>query len=292
MKIIITGCRGQLGKQIHEVLESVHDILALSRDALDITNKDELDCIMRAFQPEVLINAAAYTHVDEAEKETKLAYAVNGTALEHMACVCAERDVLLIHYSTDYVFGDRREGRVSPKREEDATDPLNVYGRSKLVGERRVLELHQRSIILRSGWLYGNGKNFLDTMLRLAGAGREIRVVDDQIGSPTSTRELARVTAYLLQRYESGQLDKKGAYGLYHASCRGPISWYGFAKRIFELAGSEVDLSAIDSNEYQGKTIRPKYSVLENSRLEKIWGYYMKSWEEALDEYMQERKHV
>ncbi len=292
MRIIITGSRGQLGRQMLRVLDKRHDILALTREDLDITSKEELEHAVGEYEPDVLINAAAYTHVDEAESEPELAYDVNVVALKHMATVCAARDILLVHYSTDYVFGGGFSGRPSPFGEEDGPEPLNVYGRSKLEGERTVMDLHGRSIILRSSWLYGKGRNFLGTMLDLADGGREVRVVNDQVGSPTSAMELARVTEYLLERYESGELDERAAYGLYHASCTGQTSWYGFAQRIFEMAGCVVDLKPVGSEEYPSRTVRPGYSVLENRRLEKLWDYHMKSWEEALAEHMQERMSV
>ncbi|QRN85534.1 dTDP-4-dehydrorhamnose reductase [Clostridia bacterium] len=284
MRIIITGSKGQLGRQMYESLKHTHQVLALSKQDLDIGKTKELERLVRDYAPQVLINTAAYTRVDEAEKQADLAYYVNAKAPKAMAGICAARDILLLHYSTDYVFGGDQK---VPYGELDNPAPLNLYGRSKREGERAVLD-YPRSLVLRSSWLYGEGNNFLRTMLNLARKAKPIRVVSDQIGSPTSVTELSLVSNFLLEQYDSGELDRRSAYGLYHASCQGQTSWYGFAQKIFELAGKTVDLEAILTSEYPTLAKRPSYSVLQNNRLETVWNYHMQGWEKALLAFMQE----
>lgn len=273
MRILLTGATGQVGWELRKTLAPLGDVRAFDRFGLDLSDAPPLVAAVRAMQPDVIVNAAAYTAVDKAETERDLAFAVNATAPRILAEEAKRIDAFLVHYSTDYVFDGEK---ADPYVEQDATRPINVYGESKLAGERAILASSCRHLILRTSWVYGpRGRNFYLTMLRLAKERPELRVVDDQIGSPTSSLEIARATATLLQ---------KGAQGLYHMTAAGETSWCGFARAILERAGIRTPVVAIPTKDYPTPAKRPRNSRLDCSKLQAQHGVSLAPWERALDE--------
>jgi dTDP-4-dehydrorhamnose reductase len=243
------------------------------RFGLDLADTPPLVATVRALQPAVIVNAAAYTAVDKAEAERDMAFAVNATAPRVLAEEAKRIGALLVHYSTDYVFDGEK---ASPYVEDDAPRPTSVYGESKLAGEQAILKSGCRHLILRTSWVYGpRGKNFYLTMLRLAKERPELRVVDDQVGAPTSSLEIARATATLLG---------KGARGLYHMTAAGETSWCGFARAIFAAAGIATPVVPIPTADYPTPARRPRNSRLDCSRLRADFGVALAPWEEALAE--------
>ncbi len=274
MRCLVFGGTGMLGRAVvAEARSRGWDALGLSRAQADVTDRDRLLSWAGELRPEVVINCAAFTRVDDCEKETRRAFAVNGEAVEHVATAAASSGARLVHVSTDYVFdGEARE----PYREDAATAPRSVYGRSKLEGERRALA-YERSLVVRTSWLFGpGGPNFVATMVRLIEAGRlPLRVVNDQEGCPTYTRFLA---AALLD------LARAGATGIVHYRNREPVSWYAFAAEIARLWGGTAEVVPITTAEFPRPAPRPAYSVLDVSRFEKIAGRSVEPWEKGLVE--------
>ena len=246
--------------------------------AVDITDEAAVRNAVEAFRPDIIINCAAMTAVDLCETEQEKAYQINALGPKYLALAAERWGAKLVHISTDYVYDGMKD---KPYVETDETKPLSVYGKTKLEGELFVQKHCQRSFILRTAWVYGEGKNFVRTMLRLAEAGNPIRVVKDQFGSPTSAAELAKVVLFLMET---------DSYGIYHATCEGSASWYDFALAIFELAGKAVQVTAIPSSEYKTPAKRPSYSVLENKALKEGHSYDMKHWTDAIAEYMKSMK--
>ena len=282
-KILITGSMGQLGLELshllreqesYETLETVR--VSGSKDIieLDITDEIAVSSIIDDFRPNIIINCAAMTAVDLCESQEDKAYKINALGPKYLALGAEKVGAKMIHISTDYVFDGQT---TSPYIEKDPTGPNTVYGKTKLAGEQFVLENCSKSFVIRTAWLYGQGKNFPRTMLRLAKEGRDIKVVADQFGSPTSALELARVVTFLMGTE---------SYGVYHASCEGKISWYEFALKIFEEAGVEVSVEPIPTSQYPTPARRPMYSVLDNKALRDCHNYYMKEWKEAFSEFM------
>lgn len=269
-KILIIGAKGMLGTELVDEFAEYNPVL-WTRDDLDITNFEDINKKISSSDFDVIINATGYTNVDKAEEETDLATLINGESVLHIASACQKIHAIFVHYSTDYVFdGEKKEGY----KEDDIPNPQNAYGRSKLAGERAILSIPSlKYYIIRTSWLYGkNGTNFVDTMLQLAQEGKKIKVVDDQFGSPTYAKDLARATREILMSHQE--------YGIYHRTNSGQTSWYEFAKEIFSVFGVRADLSACSSMEYPTKAIRPKYSTLINTKLPN-----MRSWQEGLREY-------
>ena len=281
MRVLVTGAAGQVGGDVARMLAGTAQVSAFDRATLDLEKPDEIRRRMREVQPHVIVNAAAYTAVDRAESDEARAHAVNAVAPGILAEEGKRAGALLIHYSTDYVFDGTLE---RPYLETDATHPLSAYGRTKLDGERAIAAAGCRHLILRTSWVYGpRGKNFMLTMLRLAGERDSLAVVDDQRGAPTSTAQLARATAALL---EAGPETS----GVYHATASGVTTWFGFATAIFEgrrrrdAAFRAPVLKAITTAEYPTPAARPKNSVLSNAKLENVFGVRLGDWREALDE--------
>ncbi len=282
MRILITGADGQLGSALRRILE--HEVVAACRSVLDITSPEMVERVLTQNRPQVVINTAAYNQVDRAEEEPATAYAVNALGARNLAQWCGQHDVLLVHVSTDYVFGLDRE-RNRPYSPNDAPGPLSAYGTSKLAGEYFVRSLCPRHFVVRTCGLYGRAENpargnFVETMLRLADERDELTVVADQRCTPTSAAHLARVIAGLLEC---------DAYGLYHATNAGSTSWYEFACAIFELAESEIRVRPITSAEYAAAAKRPHYSVLDCDELWSTLGWSLPDWREALAEYLKQR---
>jgi len=280
-KVLILGANGMLGHDLAEVFSDLKPILWDQGD-LDITDEKQVGQKLAELKPELVINAAAYTDVDGAELNEELASRVNGYAVGYLAAACHKLGAVLVHFSTEYVFSGRQEAGYA---EIDMPDPLNAYGRSKALGEKLLRQNCEMYYLIRASWLYGRspqigkprGLNFVETMLKLARAGQEIKVVNDQFGKPTFARDLAFGTRQLI--------DKKKPCGIYHLVNENVCSWYDFAKKIFAIENIEVSLSPISSADYNQTTPRPKYSVLINTKTEPL-----RNWEEALDEYMSDKK--
>ena len=273
MRILLLGRDGQVGRELARSLAPLGEVSALGRAQLDLSDAARVSATVRAASPEVIVNAAAYTAVDRAESEPQLAFAVNASGPAVLAAEAARLGALLVHYSTDYVFDGAKAGAYV---EDDAPHPLNVYGSSKLAGERAIVAAACRHLLLRTSWVYGpHGSNFMLTILRAARERPELRVVDDQVGAPTSSAALARATAQVL---------RAGAEGLYHMSAAGKTSWCGFARAILARAGLHTPVVAIRSEEYRAAARRPRNSLLDNSRLRAACGVALAPWEEGLAE--------
>lgn len=282
MKVLLIGANGQLGSDLAKALGS-HEVIPATHQNFDVAHFAQVQAEVRRLQPEVIINTAAFHKVDVCEAEIDSAFRVNAVGVRNLALAAREVDAALVHFSTDYVF----EGNLRrPLTESDETNPINAYGVSKLAGEKLARYLCPKSFVIRTCGLYGHagssgkGGNFVETMLKKAAAGEPIRVVNDQILTPTSTRELARKVSQLILT------DK---FGLYHITSNGQCSWFEFAGQIFETARVRAQLSPTTSAEFQTPARRPAYSVLENARLKELAMDDLKDWREALREYLEER---
>lgn len=279
-KILVTGCNGQLGRAINKVYAGDSDVELINTDSaeLDITNLDAVFTFVKEKKPDVIINCAAHTNVDRCEKEWDLAYKINAIGPRNLSIAANDVDAKIIHVSTDYVFsgtGDR------PITEFDEVCPKSAYGKTKLEGERFVQTIAKKFFIVRTAWLYGDGKNFVKTMLRLSETNDTVGVVCDQIGSPTSADELARAIHYL---------EPTENYGIFHGTCEGSCSWADFTTEIFRLAGKTTKVDYITSDEYARRfpdaARRPAYSVLDNYMLKLTTDFMFKDWHDAIAEYM------
>ena len=287
-KVFITGASGQLGVALHHLMSGLEKYQVCRTDTirseeakvqdLDITDEAAVMEAVEAFRPDIIINCAAMTAVDLCESEQDKAYRINALGPKYLALAAGRCGAKLVHLSTDYVYDGQKD---KPYIESDETNPISVYGRTKLEGELFVLEHCPRSFILRTAGVYGEGKNFVKTMLKLAEAGNPIRVVSDQVCSPTSALELAKVLLFLMET---------DSYGIYHTTCEGSTSWYEFAVTIFRMAGKDVQVIAIPTSEYPTPAKRPMYSVLEKKALREQHGYHMKHWTDALAEYIRDMK--
>ncbi len=274
MRILVTGARGMLGTDLVCILEeNEHEVFATDVEELDITQLEGLQKTVRDIDPDVLINCAAYTDVDKAEEEPDKAFLINGVGAQNLALVCKDSDIDLCHISTDYVFDGTKK---DPYTTDDLPNPINTYGRSKLAGEEYIQQIGHKFYIVRTSWLYGKyGKNFVYKILDLAKKQKELRVVDDQKGSPTWTVTLARVIDRLIQT-------KK--FGIYHVtdSTPGGISWCEFAKEITEKSGLTVRIIPISAAEFSQPARRPKYSVLDLIEIKSILNQELPSWKDSL----------
>ena len=281
-KLIITGCNGQLGRAMNKELEGNIEYELVNTDVaeLDITNLEEVVAFVEKEKPYAIVNCAAYTAVDACEVNVELAYKINAIGPRNLAIAAEKYGAKLVHVSTDYVFGG--DG-VRPYTEFDAPAPKSMYGTTKLAGEEFVKSFSKHYFIVRTAWLYGDGKNFLRTMLRLSESHDEITVVDDQMGSPTSATELARAIVSLLPTE---------SYGIYHGTCEGFCSWADFTEAIFKKAGKSTKVVRVSTAQYMEahpeSAARPAYSVLDNYMLRLTGGYTFADWESALDEYLKE----
>jgi dTDP-4-dehydrorhamnose reductase len=278
MKILVVGRVGQLGSALAEVLPGRYDTKFLDQPDIDLAVPSTLREIVLSLRPAIVINAAAYTAVDRAESEAVLVHAINADAPGVMASACNEINAVLIHYSTDFVFDG---ASVVPYTENAPTGPASVYGQSKLAGEEAIAAATDRHVILRTAWLYSSvGHNFLKTMLRLAEDGSEIRVVSDQVGSPTYAWDLALVTQAVVDALSRGSED---IFGLYHAANAGVTSWHGFATKIFELLGwKDVLVRAISTEEYPTPAPRPRFSALSCELLSQTFGITLPDWQDGV----------
>lgn len=290
-KILLTGQHGQVGWELRRTLASLGQVVALDHSALDLADPDAIRRKVREVRPHIIVNPAAYTGVDKAESEPELAMAINGIAPGVFAEEAKQLNALLVHYSTDYVFDGSKIGAYL---EDDEPNPLSVYGVTKLAGERAILGVGCRHLILRTSWVYGTrGKNFLQTILRLACERGELRIVDDQIGAPTWCRSLAEVTAQMLAQLYAPAMEEErvGASGVYHLTSAGSVSWCGFAGEIIRLAGMQPapELISIPTQEYPTPAKRPMNSVLSNEKLMRTFGLQAGDWQGNLQLCMQEK---
>lgn len=288
-RILILGAAGQLGRELQRSFAGFGVITAAARDSVNLANPEQLRSFVRAAQPDVILNAAAYTAVDRAESEPELAYAINAGAPRVLAEEARAGGALLVHYSTDYVFDGSKPG---PWTEEDAPNPLSVYGASKLAGERAIESVGGTCLVFRTSWVYGpHGKNFLLTMLHLAAERDRLSIVDDQIGAPTASIELANATRVIVAGGLAGRYGEAQRWsGVYHMTCAGATSWFGFAQSIFEQASAmrvkTPELTPIPTEAYPTPATRPRNSVLSNEKLNERFGVRLAEWRVALDGVM------
>lgn len=291
MKILLLGKNGQVGWELQRALFTLGEIVAPVREDLDLTDEDAIRRVIRSLKPDLIINAAAYTAVDKAEQEPELAMAVNGTAPRILAEEAALCKGAMIHYSTDYVFDGNKS---SPYTEDDIPNPINVYGKTKLAGELAVREVDLPHLIFRTSWVYGlRGNNFLLTILRLAGEKQELRVVDDQVGSPTWSRMIAEVTAQVVAR--NSLLNKKNS-GVYHLSAAGRTTWHGFARSILKGLEKTVNitspLKAITTGEFKTAARRPGYSLLSCKKTRQHYNISVPGWDHLLNLVLQDTNQL
>lgn len=291
-RVLVVGAGGQVGWELQKQSRDFGDVTAVDRRAVDLTVPDQIRTVVRRVKPQVILNAAAYTAVDRAESEQELAMAVNACAPGILAEEARDCGALLVHYSTDYVFdGEQQE----PWKETDEPNPQNFYGVSKLAGERAIAAVGGNFLIFRTSWVYGpHGSNFLHTMLRLARQRSEISVVNDQFGAPTTSIELAKATLTVVQEALAGKSGEASRWaGLYHMTCSGSTTWFGFAQAIFARAGRLLEgkgpaVVPIPARDYPSPARRPQYSVLCNANLCERFDVRLAPWEAALDDVIRE----
>lgn len=283
MKILVTGIRGQVGFELLGSLEPLGELIPVDRSTLDLTQADAIRTLIRSTRPELIVHPAAYTAVDRAEQESALCHAINATAVGVIGEEAEQIGAAVIHYSTDYVFDGSGS---APWRESDPTGPRNVYGQSKLAGERLLADACSQHLILRTSWVYGlRGSNFLLTMLRLSQERQSLRIVADQIGAPTWSRFIAETTAALIARHvvrQDGRTRLRCPPGALHLCNGGATSWAGFAREIFRLAGRPTSIEEIPSSAYPTPAARPLNSRLDVSRIEELLGVPMEPWAVSL----------
>lgn len=284
--IIVTGCNGQLGRAINKELNGKYELVNTDVfqgegiTPLDITNVDAVVELARKVKPSAIINCAAYTAVDKQESDVDLSYKINAIGPRNLAIASTEVGAKLVHVSTDYVF----EGNgTRPYVEFDKTNPVSVYGKTKLAGEEFVKQFAKESFIIRTAWLYGDGKNFVKTMLSFSEKYDEVSVVKDQLGTPTSTTELAKAIHYLLPTQN---------YGTFHGTCEGDTNWADFTEEIFRIAGKKTKVNHVTTQEYVAKNPqsapRPAYSILENYMFKLTSDFMFADWHDAIEQYLKE----
>ena len=280
MVVLVTGASGQLGQAIQFIAKNHSEIkfVFCSSSDLDISNKENCQTVFQKTKPDFCINAAAYTAVDKAESERYKAELINVLGSKNIAEVCNNFDVKLIHISTDFVFDGSND---KPYTETQITNPKGVYGQTKLDGEKAIQQVFSKYYIIRTSWVYSQfGNNFMKTMLRLASERAALSVVNDQIGTPTNAVDLAEALVQII--LSANQQPTNDNYGIYNFSNEGECSWYDFAKKIFEINNVSIDLSAIPTEQFPTPAQRPKYSVLDKSKIKTTFGITIKTWEESL----------
>lgn len=280
MRVLVAGSAGMLAKDLIPCLgKAGHQAVAPPESELDITSLETIEAVAGAIDPEVIINCAAYTRVDQAEREEELATIINGLAVQSLCLVCRERDIPLVHFSTDYVFDGTK---ATPYAIYDEPNPINAYGRSKLVGEKYVLWLLSKFYLIRTSWLFGlNGNNFIETMLGLSKTRKQVSVVNDQKGCPTWTEHLSEAVVSLIESER---------YGVYHATNSEPTTWFDYAREIFRLAGAGTEVLPITTEQFPTAAKRPKNSTLDPFPLPRVMKRGMPSWRQALESYLALRK--
>ena len=279
LKVVVTGAKGQLGQDFLSILPSDrYEVHGFGKEELDVTNLEQVKETISKIQQHIIIHTAAYTKVDQAEKEPDLAFQINGIGSRNLAIAASEHKSKLIYFSTDYVFNGRTN---QPYNESDSPDPECVYATTKLAGERFVSAFHHKFFIIRTSWVYGEkGSNFVKSMIKASKERKTIEVVNDQIGCPTFTEDLVYAVMEIMET------DK---FGIYHISNSGSCSWYQFAEAIFTEAGIQADLRPCTTDKYPRLAGRPKYSVLNHTSLKQNGFQEMRHWRTALREFM--KKH-
>lgn len=299
MKILVTGAKGQLGKKLIDMLSSRYELVLTDYDDMDITNPDTVNKRMKAEKPDYVIHGAAYTKVDAAEENEELCRRINSEGTRNIAEAAAAGGATLFYISTDFVFDGVQD---SPYSELDKPNPLSVYGQTKHEGEEFVKKFCSKYYILRVAWLFGElpenamGSNFVETMIRLGKERDSLTVVNDQIGSPTYTKDLVEIIHKIIAGPSDKNLEHKTQalspiipYGLYHFSGKGACSWYDFSNKIFRLSNINIDLKPISSDQYPQKARRPAYSYLSKDKIEKALNIQVRDWQEMLKEYLANR---
>jgi len=287
MKILLLGSKGQLGTDFQKVIDA-KILKAVDYPEVDVTDKASVEKLIEQVKPEIVINTSAYNRVDDAEEKWQEALAVNLGGVKNLCDACEKQNCVLVHFSTDYVFG-ADSTRKEPYSEQDRPGPVNMYGVSKLAGEYALQYRLQKYFLIRTSGLFGTagslgkGGNFVETMIRLGKEKGKVKVVSDQVLTPTYTLDLARNTFELI---------KTKSFGLYHATSQGQCSWYEFARKIFELLNLSVECIPCASAEFPSAARRPAYSVLENRRLKELGLDRMQDWEAALRGYLQEKGYL
>ncbi len=274
--ILILGSDGQLGKELQQIKTKHHTFFA-SQEDLDLTDQENVRIVLSKGW-DFCINAAAYTAVDQSEREQEKAFLVNGEAVGFLANECYKNDIKLIHISTDYVFDGTSE---KPYQEDDKTAPINVYGASKLEGEKQALKNNPKTYLIRTAWVYSEfGNNFVKTILRIGKKKHQLNVVNDQLGSPTYARDLARVLFKIIDQ-------DSNAFGMYHYSNEGETNWAEFAQTIFDLKQMPIHVQGISTTDYPTSTVRPKYSLLDKTKIKETFGLTVPHWKESLKEMLE-----
>lgn len=281
MRSLVLGANGQLGRDLVRAFKSAGETLGCTREEADITNEDQLYKVVEHFGPDIIVNAAAYTHVDNAEDHLDEAFLVNEAGARNVAQLAAYHQIPVVYFSTDYVFG---EGADTPIPPDAPIAPISIYGRSKAAGEKAVRKANAQHFIIRTAWLYGpGGNNFVEKILRLARERDSIKVVEDEVGSPTHTRDLAEATYYLVRARK---------FGTYHVVNRGACSRYEQALAIRDIAELDCEITPCPATDFPSKAQRPRYSVLDPTLAESVTQHTMRPWKDALLEYMQRRENT
>jgi dTDP-4-dehydrorhamnose reductase len=285
MVVLVTGANGQLGQAIQFIAGNYPEITFVFCDSkkLDITNPDSIDAIFQEVKPDFCINTAAYTAVDKAESEPEKAFLINATGAKNVAIACKAHTSTLLHVSTDFVFDGTK---TIPYNEVDIPNPTGVYGQTKLEGEKAIQAILEHYYIIRTSWVYSQfGANFMKTMLRLGSERDTLSVVNDQIGTPTHAVDLAEALVQIIITSLSFGEGRGEAYGIYNFSNEGQCSWYDFAKKIFEVNNIAIDLKPIPTSSYPTPAQRPKYSVLDKTKIKTAFGIEILDWEQLLEKY-------
>lgn len=273
MVVLVLGASGQLGQCFREIGSDVHTLHFFSSSDIDICNVVQIKNAVRKYNPDFIINCAAYTAVDLAENEPEKAFAINGDAVENLARICQDNQIGLMHFSTDFVFDGNQH---VPYLEQTVPNPISVYGHSKLKGEQAIQKIMKRYYIVRVSWLYSEyGNNFLKTILRLAQTRKELHIVSDQQGTPTYARNVAK--------YSLEMIEQSLSFGLYHYTEQGKTTWFGFAKKIIQTAGLNVQLIPTSTKAYNAPAARPYYSVLDASKLRSALKIMPENWEDMVE---------
>lgn len=278
MNIVITGAKGMLGSKLLDIFNQ-YDVTGLDKDKLDITSKQAVSEALSYHRPDAVINCAAFTKVDDCEAKPDLAFAVNAEGPGNLALACRDNGIKLVHIGTDYVFDGTS---TAPYKEDDETNPLSIYGKSKLAGEENIRALLDNYLIVRTQWLYGeDGPNFVETILRIADERDELRIVNDQRGAPTYTKDLSLAIKTLIEN---------NCNGTYHAANSGSCTWYEFALEILRIKGLDKKVLPITTEEIARPARRPAYSVFSCDKLKTDTGFAFRHWKDALAEYMKMRR--
>lgn len=280
MKILLLGHKGMLGGDLLLKLNMEHEVVGLDKEEINIVSASECKGAIKEIEPDIVINAAAYTNVDGCETAKDECFAVNAEAVKNIAGACRDKNIRIIHFSTDYVFDGTAK---QPYKEDHQCNPINTYGASKMAGERYLRSLSDNYLLIRTAWLYGvNGKNFVQTILEKVKTTKKLTIVDDQIGSPTYTKDLAAAVDLLI---------KQNAKGIFHITNRGSCSWYQFAVKILQEAGiHEIDVTPIKSDQLQRPAMRPAYSVMSMQKFIRTTGKAMQPWQLGLQDYLESSK--